>query len=120
MYERQNGRSPARDFLEELEKPMLKKFAGQFDAITKMGSAYCNHERFRPLHGYGKPLWELKEFDHRQYCVRNVWADAVTLVLLNGWVKGKEGKTEKEKREIERALGLYQEFICEFPGGVLS
>jgi hypothetical protein len=43
----------------------------------------------------------------------------VTVVLFNGWVKDKEGKTDKEDREITRALSLYQEFLQEYPGGTI-
>jgi hypothetical protein len=37
-------------------------------------------------------------------------------VLFNGWIKDKEGKTDREKREIEKAIDLYTEFSEEFPG----
>jgi hypothetical protein len=94
------------DFVPE----MRKKFAGQFDALSKQGSLYENHQRFRPLHGKGKPLWEFKEFDHRIYCNRSVVEQTkVEIVLLSGWVKDKAGKTGKEDREIEKALGLLGE-----------
>ena len=101
---------------------MRRKFAGQFDAITKTGALYENYQRFRPLRGHGKPLWEFKEFDHRLYCSRKVIQNlqgAVNLVLFNGWVKEKKGKTQKEEREIDKALSLYDEFLNEFPGGNL-
>jgi hypothetical protein len=118
-YQRSNGRCPAFDFLDgEIQKPMWKKFAGQFDALTKSPN-YCNHQRFRPLSAKGKPLWEFKEHDHRLYCFRKVVANMIVVVLFNGWVKDKQGKTEKEAREIEKALGLYVEFMSEFPGGVI-
>jgi hypothetical protein len=83
------------------------------------GADYCNYERFRSLTGNGKPLWEFKEHDHRMYCYRQVaqGSNAVTIILFNGWVKEKRGKTERENREIEKATGLYQEFLDESPGG---
>jgi hypothetical protein len=97
---------------------MRKKFAGQFDALTKTGATFCNQQRFWGLHKEGKPLWEFKEHDHRLYCYRIVRnGSAVVVVLFNGWVKDKKGKTEKEKREIGRALELLAEFLQEFPGG---
>jgi hypothetical protein len=98
---------------------MAKKFAGQFDALTKVGAAYSNQQRFWGLHGAGKPLWEFKEHDHRLYCVRQVVGQSVTVILLNGWVKQKRGKTEQENREIEKALNLYGEFLKETGGGVI-
>lgn len=84
-----------------------------------MGAGYCNHQRFRPLSDRGKPLWELKEFDHRLYCYRGASSGFIALVLFNGWVKDKKGKTEREEREIEKALELYRDFMSEFPGGQL-
>jgi hypothetical protein len=39
------------------------------------------------------------------------------VVLLNGWIKEKKGKTEKEDREIAKAKSLCQEFLDEYPGG---
>jgi hypothetical protein len=120
-YMRAGGRCPAGEFLNDLESRMLKKFKGQFDALTKMGADYCNYERFKSLGGAGKPLWEFKEFDHRLYCHRRVTSSvtSVEIVLLNGWVKEKRGRTEKEDREITRAQSLYSEFLEEYPGGKL-
>ena len=120
-YERQNGRCHAQDFLDDLQRPMQKKFAAQMDALTKSDrpTEFCNQQRFWPLHGKGKPLWEFKEHDHRLYCFRRVVAKntALVVVLLYGWVKDKGGKTEREKREIEKALELYEECLVEFPEG---
>src|SRR5271166_1723150 len=105
MYVRANERCPAEGFLDSLDSKMRKRFAGQFDAVSKMGSEYENHQRFTPLRGSGKPLWEFKEHDHRLYCFRQIReARAVLIVLFSGWIKQKTGKTEKEQREIERAL----------------
>jgi hypothetical protein len=103
-----------------MELKMLKKFKGQFDALTKIGAVYCNHERFKSLGGAGKPLWEFKHFDHRLFCHRKVSnAISVEIVLFNGWVKEKRGRTEKEDREIAKAQSLYSEFLDEYPGGRL-
>lgn len=96
---------------------MLKRFQGQFDAITKQGYSYCNHERFTPLRDAGKPLWEFKEHDHRLYCARQAYSSYLVVVLFNGWIKDKKGKTDREVREIQRAIDLYGEFLAEFPGG---
>jgi hypothetical protein len=118
-YERINQRCPADDFFKEIEKPMRKRFFGQCDALTKQGAGYVNHQRFCPLHGDGKPLWEFKEHDHRLYCIRApVGTERIDVVLLSGWTKDKRGKTEREDREIERAKSLYYEFLNEFPGGI--
>ena len=96
---------------------MHKKFMGQFDAITKLGAAYCNEYRFKPLHGDGKPLWEFKESDHRLYCHRKITSPNILLVvLLSGWIKQKKGKTDKEQREIQKAMDLYGEFLEEQGG----
>src|SRR5262249_8221290 len=116
-YVRGNGRCPACEFFDEIEPQMRKRFAGQFDALTKIGSAYCNHQRFRPLSGVGKPLWEFKEFDHRVYCSRIQAKSFLLIVLLSGWIKDKSGRTDKENREIAKALSLYAEFLEERSGG---
>jgi hypothetical protein len=117
-YVRANERCPADSFLNGLDSKMRKRFAGQFDAISKMGSEYENHQRFTPLRGCGKPLWEFKEHDHRLYCFRQVLqARAILIVLFSGWIKQKAGKTEREDREIERAMQLYKNFMDEYPGG---
>jgi hypothetical protein len=119
-YVRLNERCPADGFLGDIQKPMAKRFKGQFDALTKIGEKFCNQQRFWPLRDHGKPLWEFKEHDHRLYCVRKISRNgSMTIVLLNGWIKGKEGKTDKEAREIDKALTLYNEFLVEFPGGEL-
>ena len=98
---------------------MVKRFDGQFHALTILGADYCNYERFKNLAGEGKPLWEFKEHAHRWYCLRQVaqGCKVVTIILFNGWVKEKRGKTDKENREIEKAKALYQEFLVESPGG---
>ncbi len=92
---------------------MQRRFAGQLDALTKTGKSYCNAQRFTPLRGAGKPLWEFKEFDHRLYCHRHVQNDTVLVVLFNGWIKDKKGRTDREDREIQRAISLYAEFVAE-------
>jgi hypothetical protein len=113
-YERSGGRNPAQKFLDEIERPMRKKFIGQFDALSKQGASYENEQRFRPLRGKGKPLWEFKEHDHRLYCSRSVVDQSkVEIVLLSGWVKDKEGKTDKEDREIKKALDYMNEMEAE-------
>lgn len=82
-----------------------------------MGARYNNQQRFWSLSGNGKPLWEFKEHDHRLYCARLVKGEKIIVVLFNGWIKDKPGKTERETREIQKALDLYKEFNCEFHGG---
>ena len=96
---------------------VLRKFKGQFHCLGTMGARYCVHERFKPLHGKGKPLWEFKEGHHRLYCVRLVRDNGMIIVLLNGWIKDRRGKSDREAREIDRAIGLYAEFKAEFQGG---
>jgi len=76
-----------------------------------MGAKYVNETRFKPLHGDGKPLWEFKEHDHRLYCIRFVeTGDRADVVLLNGWIKDKEGKTKRENSQIATAKTLYAEY----------
>ena len=116
-FGRAGGRCPADDFLSGTQPRMRKRFLGQFDALTKQGPNYCNSQRFTPLHGHGKPLWEFKEHDHRLYCSRQLYGNYLVVVLLSGWVKDKKGRTDKENREIQKALDVYSEFLAEFPGG---
>ena len=124
QYERRdNQRCPCADFLNEIEKPMRTRFQGQMGALTKDsgGMAYENHQRFCPLHKAGKPLWEFKEFDHRLYCARIPRENgAMDIVLFNGWKKDKKGRTDREDREIERAITLHREFLAEYPEGAIT
>jgi hypothetical protein len=79
-----------------------------------MGARYQIPERFKPLKGGGKPLWEFKEFDHRVYSLRTVIdQERVEVVLFNGWVKDKRGKSDEETRRIEEAKGYYAEYLAE-------
>ena len=96
---------------------MLDRFKGQFQTLTVMGAKYHNQQRFWGLSGDGKPLWEFKEHDHRLYCARLVMEERIIAVLFSGWIKDKKGKTEREKREVSRAITLYNEFVAEFKGG---
>ena len=115
-FRRANSRCPAADFLKGCDQKMAKKLKGAFYAITLMGSEYVNSQRFKPLTGKGKPLWEFKEHDHRLYCIRLVRGDSVDVVLLCGWSKDKEGKSKEEPLHIEKALLLYQEYLDEMGG----
>jgi hypothetical protein len=103
--------------LQSVEGRMMKRFSGQFDALSKVGAGYVNDERFRPLRHAGKPLWEFKEHDHRLYCARQAASSGIVVVLLSGWIKQKEGKSGREAREIQRALNLYAEYMNELSGG---
>jgi len=99
---------------------MNRRFNGQIRALADMGGAeYENHQRFCPLHGAGKPLWEFKEHDHRLYCARitRPAGRPLDVVLLSGWIKDKKGKGKEETREIDKAKSLYNEFLAEYPGG---
>lgn len=112
-FVRQGGRCPAQEFLEkECHQQERKKLRGAFQSIvTATGSKYQLQQRFTPLHGAGKPLWEFKEHDHRLYCLREVDGARVEIVLFNGWIKDKSGKVQEETREIARAqtfLGEYR------------
>jgi hypothetical protein len=103
-----------------LDSHNTKKFRGSFDALSKMGAAYYNEQRFKALTGNGKPLWEFKEHDHRLYCFRRVEGQRVAIVLLDGWIKDKEGRSKQETHRIQAALGLLIEFLAEFPQGHFS
>lgn len=85
------------------------------------GTEYANQQRFHPLHDKGKPLWGLKEHDHRLYCARLPRAEgSMDIVLFNGWIKDKKGRSDREDREIEKAISLYNEFLGEYPGGNIA
>lgn len=112
MFVREGGRCPAEEFLDECPRPIRKTFEHQFGAVSIMGASYELHQRFHPLHDAGKPLWEFKKHDHRLFCVREVAGGSVTIVLLNGWVKDKEGRAAaQEAREIAKAKSLYEEYL---------
>ena len=115
-----NQRCPSADFLVKgVEKKMRDRFKGQLDSMAKnCGAEYENQQRFRSLHNKGKPLWELKEHDHRLYCARLLrGAGSMDIVLFNGWKKDKDGRSDREDREIEKAISIYNEFLEEYPGG---
>ncbi len=84
-----------------------------------MGARYHNEQRFKALIGNGKPLWEFKEFDHRLYCFRRPDASnvGVDVVLLDGWVKDKQGRNKQEISKVASAQSLLAEFLAEYPGG---
>jgi len=116
-YVRYNNRSPAENFLQASQEAMRKRFEGSFRAACIMGATYRNDERFKPLKGDGKPLWEFKEHDHRLYCLREQYGQRVRIVLFNGWVKDKgKGGRREETREITTAQHLYQEYVHETGG----
>ena len=81
-----------------------------------MGARYYNSQRFKALTGNGKPLWEFKEHDHRLYCERSVDGENVSVVLLNGWIKDKKGKSKRERNEVATAQTLLGECIAERKG----
>lgn len=116
-FVRANGRCPSTEFMRHFDRKTANKFNGSFDALTKMGPNYYNRERFKPLIGKGKPLWEFKEFDHRLYCYRRVNGTTVEVVLLDGWIKDKAGKSREEDNRIQAAQNLLAELMKEFPGG---
>jgi hypothetical protein len=115
LFIRHNDRCPAKDFLEKTcEKRMRNRFYGAFQAIVnQLGATYYNPQRFKPLHGSGKPLWEFKEQDHRLYCLKDVIASGVDIYLFNGWVKDKAGKAREEERQIQTAQTLLNEHETE-------
>lgn len=114
FYIRQNGDSPAREFFDDCQPSMRNKFEGSFEALVKMGKAYEFRERFTPLSGVGKPLWEFKEHDARIYCERIAFGNgSVQAFLLLGWTKDKAGKAREEPIRIKAALAIYQERLTE-------
>jgi hypothetical protein len=114
-YVRQSDRCPAEVFLGGCQKPMQRRFEGAFLAIVNdLGARAYNEQRFKPLQGDGRPLWEFKEHDHRLYCLKTgLEGDRVEIVLLSGWVKDKRGKTDEERRQIRSAKMLLSEYLAE-------
>jgi len=109
-----NGRCPTDDFFKSCHPNFIKKFHGEFRSIVlHKGAEYVNGQRFTPLKGDGKPLWEFKQFDNRLYCIRDVDGPCVTIMLLSGWIKDKEGKSKQERTEIVRAIDLLKEYTAE-------
>ena len=113
LFVRDTERCPAREFLDNCEDRMKKRFRGSFFAATREGDAYHNEQRFKPLKGDGKPLWEFKEHDHRIYCYRrriNGIGEKMEFILLCGWVKDKK-RGREEDREIQSAKRLLDELL---------
>ena len=109
LLQRANGRVPVQDFLDSLTVGDRKKFQGNFRVFVELGREYENPQRFKVLHGEGKPLWEFKEHDHRIYCFRRVVGECANAVLLFGWTKDKGGINKEEKRSIIRAQSYQAE-----------
>lgn len=116
-FVRAGGRCPADDFLRRHSAGVSIKFKASFKALTEVGAKYINDQRFKPLKGKGRPLWEFKHHDQRIFCVREVSGDHATVILLNGWEKDKEGRTREEDREIQRAKALEVEYLAAHKGG---
>jgi hypothetical protein len=93
---------------------------GAFDSIVKNGTDIpVLPQRYKPLTGDGKPLWEFKEHGDRIYCERLIInGNQVLITLFNGWSKGKEGRTNREDTEIAKAKTLYQEFRPKIGGAM--
>ena len=92
---------------------MQDRLEGLFEALVKMGRDFV-HSFFEALKPPGAPLWEFKPFDHRMYCARTDFSNgSVQAILLDGWVKDKEGKAKEEKIRIEVAKNLNKERLIE-------
>lgn len=66
-------------------------------------------------------MWEFKEHDHRLYCYRKPDEQnlVIDVVLFNGWMKDKKGKSKEETHKIQTAQSLLQEFLNEYPKGAI-
>jgi len=90
---KENGNSPAKDFLEELErldKAKLQQFAVLFQRIGQDGRI-SNKEVFRHEEA---EIWSFKRFQHRLPCFR----DDNCFVLTHGFVK-KESKWPRSEHD---------------------
>lgn len=81
-------------------------------ALCVMGEQYVNDNRFKPLKGEDRPLWEFRERDLRVYCIRIVRGNSVDVILLYGWYKNK-GTAKEESRHLQRAHALHAEYLGE-------
>ena len=98
---RRNGNSPAKKFLERLERldrSMLRRFGVLFGKIVSCGQI-TNRQQFKKVQD---DIWEVKRFQHRIGCFR----EGPDLVLTHGFVK----KADKWRREeLEKAHQIMRE-----------
>lgn len=98
---RLNGNSPAKDFLEELErlnKPKLRQIGVQFLKIGQFGHI-TSKEHYR--HEQAE-IWSLKSHQHRLPCFR----DGNDFVLTHGFVKKKD---KWLRADFETAVNIMRE-----------
>ena len=96
-----NGKCPAKDFLENLnrsDRATLAKFLVLFRRMANEGIIQ-NKQQYRKVQG---EIWEFKRYQHRIGC----YQDGRILVLTHGFIK-KRDKWPKE--ELKRANRIAQE-----------
>jgi hypothetical protein len=98
---RENGNSPAKEFIEQLEaqdKNVLRQFMVLFDRIGREGRIF-NKQQFR--HEQGE-IWSFKKDQHRLPCYR----DGKCFVVTHGFVKKKD---KWLKSDFDTSVGIMQE-----------
>ena len=99
---RQNGRKPAKSFIENLDEQAQIKFKLLFKEVAN-NRVIANRQKFKKLHGYSN-TWQFTSGDYRilAYRFHN------TYVLTNGF---KKDQKRTEQRYIKSALDIeYEDF----------
>ena len=90
---RPDGKSPAKDFLDNLDEKTRRRFTVSFQRMADEGHIN-NKEHFRKVQDR---IWEFKRFQHRIGCFQ----DGQEWVLTHGFIK----KGDKWPRtQVERAV----------------
>lgn len=99
-----NGKSPAEDFLGELDDKTVAKIYKLIERLESEGRLLFPHAR--KLEGY-KGLWEMRVLSQRGAVrVFYVYWERDTILLVSGFMK-KSQKTPA--RELERAVGYLRQ-----------
>ncbi len=97
---RRNGKMPAKEFIESLDKADGRKINVLFKRMAETGRIF-NKEKFSKLEGY---IFEFKSYQVRALCFQksNNW------ILTHGFIK-KKGRTPR--KEIKKAEDIMDEHL---------
>lgn len=104
---RQNGRKPAKEFIESLDEKAQIRFRVLFETVTNR-HIFTNTQKFKKLKGRGQ-IWQFTSGDYRilAYCSGN------TFFLTNGFRKE---QNVTERRYIKSAVNIKNEHLTVLGG----
>jgi hypothetical protein len=113
-FVRANGDCPARDFINDRKRVSIRaQIEARLQILKKYGEedidllvASGNLVPVRDMHGlWIRGLYELKHGNWRLAVYHDL--ERACFVLLNGWIKTKD----RQPQDIEKAVGLYKEYL---------